>query len=59
MERDTLKEDIKRNQKKRIDNGTIVKYKDGDEYFISPGFTTVKLSALKAHLKTIGMGNYL
>lgn len=59
METDTLRQDIKANQERRIKNGKIVKYKDGDEYFESPGFTTVSVTALKSHLKSIGLGHLL
>ena len=48
-------EEIVKNQMKRVKNGTIVKYKDGEEYFSSPGYTTVKLKELKKYVKSIGL----
>jgi len=49
------KDEIYLNQKKRIENGKKVKYKDGKEYLVSPGYTTVLVSVLKAYLKGFGM----
>ena len=42
-------------QKDRLDNGKVVKYKDGNEYLVSPGFTAVRYSVFVASCKTIGM----
>lgn len=50
---------IKQNQIKRVNNSKIVTYKDKEEYLVSPGFTTVKVSALKSYYKTIGLGSLL
>ena len=57
MEHQSLRAELKANQQKRIDNGTIVEYKDKEKYLISPGFTTINVKELKSYLKTIGMGN--
>ena len=57
MEHQTLRAELKTNQQKRIDNGTIVEYKDKEKYLISPGFTTINVKELKIYLKTIGIGN--
>jgi len=46
---------FRENQRKKFDDGKIVKYKDGNEYLVSPGFTAVNLSVFKASCKSIGM----
>ena len=42
-------------QRKRYENGKIVKYKDKNEYLVSPGFSPVLLSVYRSSCKTIGM----
>jgi len=49
-----IKGEIYENQSKRIENGSVVIYKDKEEHFQSPGFTTVKVSALKGYVKSLG-----
>jgi len=51
METHSLTKELRETQLKRVKNGTIIKYKDGEEYFSSPGFTTVKLAGFKTYLK--------
>jgi len=46
---------IRERQRERFNNGKIVKYKDGNEYLVSPGFTTVHLSTFRSACKSIGM----
>ena len=53
----SIKNEIYLNQKKRIENGEIVKYKDGKEYLVSPGYTTVSKGALGSYLKGFGMAD--
>lgn len=53
----SLKLEIMKNQENRINTGRIVRYKDGKDYLVAPGFTTVRLSALKTNLKAAGYTN--
>jgi len=49
------KDEIFKNQANRIETGKKVKYKDGKEYLLSPGYTTVLVTVLKSYLKGFGM----
>jgi len=53
----SLRNQIMKNQKNRIDNGEIVTYKNGIEHLVSPGYTTVSWPALKTALRASGMGS--
>ena len=50
---------LKGNQVKRADNGTIVTYKDGKDYLVSPGYTAVSVSAFKSFCKNSGFGEII
>lgn len=50
----SLTAEIKIRQRERIANGKFVS-KNKEEYLISPGFTTVKVSALRPSYKILGI----
>lgn len=49
----SLKETLKMTQQKRLDNGVIITYKDGQQYLQSPGYTTVNLASFKKYYKSL------
>ena len=55
----TLKNQLAKDHKKRIDNGIIVTYKNGVDHLVSPGYSAVSVPALKTHLKNGNMGGLL
>ena len=50
---------LRGNQIRRADNGTIVTYKDGKDYLVSPGYITVSISAFKSFCKNSGYGEVI
>ena len=43
--------EIKKNQNKRLENGKVVTYRDGEEYLVSPGYPPVSLTVFNAYIK--------
>ena len=42
-------------QKDRVEKGKSVTYKDGKDYFVSPGYNTVRKSVLVSYYNGFGM----
>ena len=54
-----LKSVIKNNQRKRIENGEIVIYKNGIAHLVSPSYSAISLPVLKTFLKNSGINGLL
>ena len=50
---------LRDNQIKRANNGSVVQYKDGKDYLVSPGYATVSKSAFKSFCKNNGYGEII
>ena len=54
-----LKQFLREDQIKRVENGSVETYKNGLDYLVSPGFCTVSASSFKSFCKTSGFGELL
>lgn len=57
MTNELIKQEIATVARKRVGNGTVVEYKDGNKYLTSPGFSPVRASVYSKYLRSVSLNS--